>query len=82
MEKISTKTKRAGADVIQMAIAYFGEGGLGLTIENKDANSITFKGGGGGVVVEFFPGEKGTTNVDLTSREWDFQVKQFLGKIR
>jgi len=81
MEKISTNTKLAGDELIKQAIAFFGEGGFGLEIESQDANSVTFKGGGGGVVVEFLPGEKGKTNVDLTSHEWDFQVKQFLEKI-
>ena len=82
MEKISTETKLAGDELVKKAIAFFGEDGFGLEIENQDANSITFKGGGGGVVIEYFPGEKGKTNVDLTSREWDFQVSQFLEKIR
>lgn len=81
MEKISTTTKLAGAELLQQAIAFFGEGGYGLEIESQDANSVTFKGGGGGVVVEFSPGEKGKTDVDLTSHEWDFQVKEFIGKI-
>ena len=81
MEKISTESKLTGDEVIEKAVAFFGEGGFGLDIESRDAGSVTFKGGGGGVVVETAPGEKGKTNVDLTSHEWDFQVKQFLEKI-
>ena len=81
MLKLTTETKRAAADVLAQAVAYFGPDGLGLETAEQDANSVTFQGGGGGVIVEVKPGESGKATVDLTSREWDFQVQQFLEKI-
>jgi hypothetical protein len=81
MLKLSTETKRAAADVLAQAVAYFGPNGLGLETTEQDAGSVTFQGGGGGVIVEVKPGEQGKATVDLTSREWDFQIRQFLEKI-
>ena len=82
MLKLSTETKLAGAEVIKRAVAYFGPSGLGLKVTEQLDESVMFEGGGGGVAVETGPGEKGKTAVDLSSREWDFQIQQFLEKIR
>jgi hypothetical protein len=82
MLKLSRETKLDGKEVIQRAVAFFGASGLGLETAEQNDTSVTFEGGGGGVIVEVAPGEKGKLTVDLTSREWDFQIKQFLDKIK
>jgi hypothetical protein len=81
MLKLSTETKLAGAEVIKRAVAYFGPSGLGLEVTGQNDASVTFEGGGGGVAVELQPGEGGKQTVDVSSREWDFQVREFIGKI-
>jgi hypothetical protein len=82
MLKLSTETKLAAAEVIKRAVAFFGASGLGLETTEQTDGSVSFQGGGGGVIVEIGAGKKGKMAVDLTSREWDFQTKQFLEKIR
>jgi hypothetical protein len=82
MMKLSTDTKLDAKEVIKRAVAHFGPDGLGLETEAQDETSVTFKGGGGGIIVEIGPGDKGKRKVDLSSREWDLQARQFIAKIR
>ena len=82
MQKLSTETKLSGADVIQRAVAFFGPSGVGLKVTEQTDGGVSFEGGGGGVAIEIFPGDKGKTNVEISSREWEFQSQQFLEKIR
>jgi hypothetical protein len=81
MMNISTKTKLKGAEVIKRAVKYFGPGGYGLKVEEEGDCCAYFEGGGGGVRLTVTEQKKGST-VDIESREWDFQVKAFLDKIK
>jgi hypothetical protein len=58
----------------------FGKEGLGLEEKEKNPCCITFEGGGGYVAIDIAD-EKKRTNVDVETREWEYQVKQFLGKL-
>ncbi|MCJ7605296.1 MAG: hypothetical protein MUO19_04585 [Dehalococcoidales bacterium] len=81
MLNLSTSTKLDRDEVIKRAAAFFGPTGYGLEVAEETAGYVSFKGGGGGVeVIANVDGEK--TTVDLTSQEWDYQVKEFLGKIK
>ena len=81
MLNLSTSTKLDRDEVIKRAVAFFGPTGYGLEVTEEATGCASFKGGGGGVeVIANFEGEK--TTVDLTSREWDYQVKEFLDKIK
>ncbi|OGO07998.1 MAG: hypothetical protein A2Y92_03970 [Chloroflexi bacterium RBG_13_57_8] len=81
MLKMSTKSKLKPEEVIQRAVKYFGPGGYGLKVEGEGGCCAEFEGGGGGVRVSVAEEKKGST-VDVESREWDFQVREFLDKVK
>ncbi len=80
MLRIATKTKLSPEDVIDKANEYFGPNGHQLEVTDKSADCIYFKGGGGIVEVTTCPEDDGTS-VEFVSTEWDYQVKEFIGKI-
>ena len=80
MLKIVTKTKLNPEEAIKRAVEFFGPGGYGLETKNQTPDCAYFEGGGGGVNVTACTDEKGTS-VELESREWDYQVKEFIRKI-
>ena len=80
MLKMSAKTKLSPEEVIKRAVAFFGPGGQGLAVKDESAGYVCFEGGGG--VVEVIASAEGKgASVELVSREWDYQIKEFLGKI-
>ncbi len=81
MLKIVTKTKLSPEEAIKRAVEFFGPDGYGLEIKGQQSNSAYFEGGGGGVGVTACAEEK-RTSVELESRELDYQVKEFIRKIR
>ena len=79
MLRIENKTKLSEAEVIERAVEYF-NGEYGMEVKEQSDCLVTFEGGGGGVsVATCVEGDK--TAVEITSREWDYQTKQFLEKI-
>jgi hypothetical protein len=81
MLKLSTKSKLKPEEVIKRAVKFFGPGGYGLKVNDEGNCCALFAGGGGSVRVSASEENKGST-VDIESREWDYQVKQFIDKIR
>ena len=80
MLKLVTKTQMSPGEVVKKAVEFFGADGYGLELKEEGADFALFEGGGGVVGISASPeGEK--TQVTLDSREWDFQVKEFIGKI-
>jgi hypothetical protein len=80
MARYSVETKLNPEEAIQKAVAYFGEGGLGLDTTEESSCCAYLKGGGGHVRVMAATGEKKTV-VELETREWDYHVKQFMRRI-
>ena len=80
MTKMGATTKLRRAAAIKRAVGFLGPNGYGLEIKNQAADGGYFEGGGGGVDVTACAEEKGTS-VELESREWDYQVREFIGKI-
>ena len=81
MVKLETKTKLSPGEVIKRAIAFFGTGGYGLEVKEQNDTCVSFQGGGGTVdVVTCIEGKR--TSVELTSQEWDRQVREFIDKLR
>ena len=81
MLTIATKTKKTPEAVIKQAVDFFGPKGYKLKVKEQSADGVAFEGGGGGVGVNISIEGK-QTSVELTSREWDYQVKEFIGKLR
>jgi hypothetical protein len=80
MALYSVETKLSPEETIERAMAYFGEGGLGLEPTERNPCCVYFEGGGGHVLVTAIAGEKKTT-VELETREWDYHVKRFMREI-
>jgi hypothetical protein len=66
--------------VLARAVSYFGPGGLGLTSQGIEEDCASFEGGGGHVSISVCP-KDGKTEIELETREWDTQVKQFLAEL-
>jgi len=81
MLRLSTTSKLSPAEAIKRAVKFFGPGGYGLEVRETSDDGASFEGGGGGVVVNA-RAEGKKTSVELTSREWDYQVKEFLRQIK
>jgi hypothetical protein len=81
MLSVTKETKLKPAEVIEKAIKFFGPKGLGLTINEQDKCNAYFEGGGGGVRITAATSPKGS-QVDIETREWESQTKEFLGKLK
>jgi len=80
MLRMSAKTKLSPEEIVKRAVSYFGPGGYGLEAKNKSTDCVYFEGGGGNVGVTT-SAEGKEVLVELISREWDYQVKEFLRTI-
>ena len=79
MAAYGVETKMSTDEAIEAAVKYFGEGGLGLDLVDRDPCCVRFEGGGGHVFVRANAGER--TMLDLETREWDIPVKRFMRKV-
>ncbi|MFN2156755.1 MAG: hypothetical protein ACK2UX_16095 [Anaerolineae bacterium] len=79
MARYSVYTKLDPEEVIRRAVAFFGEGGVGLQATEQASCCATFEGGGGHVAIAVDAGER--TEVELETREWDHDVKRFMQEI-
>jgi hypothetical protein len=80
MARYGKESKHSPAQVMKKALEFFGPGGLGLGIKEEGEDCASFEGGGGHVFVQVCEKGRGS-EVDLETREWDYQVKQFMGRI-
>jgi hypothetical protein len=67
-------------DVLTRARAFFGLGGVGLEATVSGDNCLRFMGGSGHVQVEV-KRDGLQTEVDLETREWDHQVREFMHEL-
>ena len=81
MLKLNVRTKSKPEEVVKKALEFFGPGGYGLKVTEQSDTCAYFEGGGGGIEVTACTDDKGTL-VDLETREWEYQVKEFAGKIK
>ena len=80
MPQYGFTTRLSPEDTIDKAVSYFGEEGLGLDITDRGKRCVNFKGGGGHIDI-ITCRDKGKTEVDIETREWDIQVKSFMRQI-
>lgn len=81
MLNIETRSRLSPEEAIKRALNFFGPIGYGLRIKEEASCCVEFEGGGGGVAISASPQDKGS-KVELESREWDHQVKEFIQKIK
>jgi hypothetical protein len=80
MLQISKKSQLNSDKILAKASRYFGKGGEGLDETESSPCCISFSGAGGFVTVTVY--EKAIEReVDVETREFEYQVKQFLGSI-
>lgn len=80
MIHITKETTHSANEVVKLASDFFGTEGLDLEEKERNSCCITFEGGGGYVSVTVV--EAGSKrDVDVESREWEYQVKKFLETI-
>ena len=79
MAAYAVETRLSPERAIEKAVAFFGKGGTGLDVTEQSPCCARFEGGGGHVLVTANEGPK--TEVNIETREWDYQVKQFMGRI-
>jgi hypothetical protein len=80
MLNITKDTAYSADEVVKRASEFFGSKGLGLVEKERNSCCITFEGGGGYVSVTVTEAG-GKSEVGTESREWEYQVKQFLQTI-
>jgi hypothetical protein len=81
MLKLNVRTKSKPEELVKKALEFFGPGGYGLKVTEQSDSCAYFEGGGGGIQVTACSDDKGTS-VDLETREWEYQVKEFARKIK
>jgi hypothetical protein len=85
--RMERQSRLSTNQVIEEARAFFGPGGLGLEVIELAECCARFAGGGGEVYVQAFARQRGTdekpagSRVEIEGREWDYQIRQFLGQI-
>ncbi len=80
MIKIAKQTRLTPEQVIDRASKFFGKNGEGLEEKERNPCCISFEGGGGYVSISINEEEKNRM-VDVETREFEYQAKQFLVKI-
>lgn len=80
MLRIGKKTDYKPQEVLRKAVDFFRKQG-GLTLEAQSPMMVYLVGGGGHVQVMVEPGAKEQTEVDIQTREWAYDVKQFLKEL-
>ena len=81
MLKIAARTKLSPEEAIRQAINFFGPNGYKLKVVDQSDTSVSLEGGGGSIEITACA-EDGKTTVEFISREWDYQVKEFIKAIR
>jgi hypothetical protein len=81
MLKLNVRTKSKAEEVVKKALEFFGPGGYGLKVTEQSDTCAHFEGSGGGIEVTACSDDEGTS-VDIETREWEYQVKEFARKIK
>ena len=80
MIRIEKSTRLKPAEIIDKASAFFGNDGEGLTQKERGICCVSFEGGGGYVAVTVADEDRQRV-VDVESREFEYQARQFLNTI-
>ena len=80
MLRIAKQSRLNTDEIIAKASRYFGKGGEGLDETERGPCCISFSGGGGHVTVKVVE-ERNKREVEVESREFEYQAKKFLGLV-
>jgi len=80
MLRISKESRLAPGEILSKAASFFGKGGEGLEETERGSCCISFAGAGGYVTVTV--SEEGHhREVNVESREFEYQARQFLSSL-
>jgi hypothetical protein len=80
MLRISKQTRLKPEQILLQAIHYFGKDGLGLEEKEQNPCCIYFEGAGGYISINIHDDDR-YRDVEVESREWDYQAKRFLAQM-
>ena len=80
MLKLNVRTKRNPEEVVKKALGFFGPAGRGLKVTQQSDTCVSFEGGAGYVAVTACTDGEGAS-VDLETREWEREVREFARKV-
>jgi hypothetical protein len=80
MIRISKKSQLNPVEILETASRYFGKNGEGLDEMERGSCCISFSGVGGYVTVTVSE-KTNQREVDVETREFEYQAKQFLGSL-
>ena len=70
------------SEVVEKAVAFFGPSGYGMDVVDHGDWCARFEGAGGVVYVQAVDAkERDGSMVTVDGREWEYQIKQFMGTI-
>ncbi|MFP4343973.1 MAG: hypothetical protein ACLFU8_04690 [Anaerolineales bacterium] len=78
--RYSIETDLSPSEALERLETYFGEQGLGLTLQQESACCMRLEGGGGHVQATVVQQDDQTV-IDLETREWDYHVRQFMVEV-
>jgi hypothetical protein len=82
MIRMGKESKLAPSEVVEKAVGFFGPSGAGLNVVDQGACCARFEGAGGYVFVQTADiDDQGGSNVTIEGREWEYQIRQFIGEI-
>jgi len=82
MIKMGKESRLTTSEVIEKAAAFFGPSGRGMKVMNQGDCCARFEGGGGYVFVQAADVQGNTgSQVTVEGREWEYQIRQFMGEI-
>lgn len=79
MLRLMKITNDSPKDVLAKASNFFGHGGMGLAPSPRGPQAVEFSGGGGFVLVQT-DSSGGRTEVDIQTREFEYDVRRFVEK--
>ena len=81
MLNLEVRSKLPPEKIVDKLKGFFGEGGLGLSLEDESSQCLSFHGGGGYVTATLCP-EGSKTRIEFVSQEWEIQVKKFTSDLK
>jgi hypothetical protein len=82
MIKLVKKSKLSPEETVKRAVKFFGPGGLGMTIKEQNLTCAYFRGVSESYVNVITCAEGKGSSVEVESREWDKEAKEFMAKIK
>ena len=82
MIRMGKESNLVPSDVVEKAVAFFGPSGAGLNVVDQGDCCARFEGAGCYVSVHTVDiDDQGGSRVTVEGREWEYQIKKFMGEI-